>query len=157
MKTAPPILRSAFYREHAGILCSSYQHWTGQRLLGAGDPSKDLAGQLYAAPFVIVSHGTEADPIFNFGNAVALELFEMSWEVFTRLPSCESAEPISREERATLLARVSGAGFIDDYRGVRISASGRRFIIERATVWNLIDEMGTHRGQAAKLDKWSYL
>lgn len=157
MKTAPSILRTAFYRDHAHLLCSSYRHWTGERLLNAGDPSEDLAGQLYAAPFGIVSHGTEADPIFNFGNAVALGLFEMSWEAFTRLPSRESAEPIGREERATLLARVSGAGFIDDYRGVRISASGRRFVIERASVWNLIDEMGTHRGQAAKLDKWSYL
>ena len=157
MKTAPSILRTAFYRDHARLLCSSYRHWTGERLLSAGDPSEDLAGQLYAAPLGIVSHGTEVDPIFNFGNAVALELFEMSWEAFTRLPSRESAEPISREERAALLARVWGEGFIDDYHGIRISASGRRFVIERASVWNLIDEMGTHRGQAAKLDKWSYL
>lgn len=157
MKTAPPILRSAYYREHVGILCSSYQHWTGQRLLSAGDPSEDLPGQLFSAPFALVSHGTEADPLFNFGNAAALKLFETSWEAFTRLPSRESAEPISRKERAVLLERVSTEGFIDDYRGVRVSASGRRFRIEQATVWNLIDASGRPWGQAAKLDRWSYL
>lgn len=154
---APSILDNAFYREHAGILCSSYQHWTGQGLLSAGEPDADLAGRLFSAPFALVSHGTEADPLFNYGNATALALFEMSWEAFLRLPSRESAEAISREERAALLERVSREGFIDDYRGVRISARGRRFLIEEATVWNLIDEEGTHRGQAAKLDRWSFL
>ena len=116
-----------------------------------------LVEQLFHAPFGLVSHGMEADPIFNFGNAAALKLFETSWEAFTRLPSRESAEPISRKERAVLLERVSTEGFIDDYRGVRISASGRRFRIEQATVWNLVDASGRPWGQAAKLDRWSYL
>ncbi len=154
---APRILRSEFYRDHARILCASYEQWTSQKLLDVNPQSGDLVEHLFHAPFGLVSHGMEADPIFNFGNATALELFEMSWEAFLRLPSRESAEPISRQERAVLLDRVSTEGFIDDYRGIRISASGRRFRIEQATVWNLIDSSGKPWGQAAKLDRWSYV
>lgn len=81
----------------------------------------------------------------------------MSWEQFTILPSRHSAEPASREERARLLAQVSNHGYIDNYAGVRISSSGRRFLIEDAVVWNLIDDRGSYHGQAAVFDKWSYL
>ncbi|WP_437377230.1 MEKHLA domain-containing protein [Inquilinus limosus] len=35
------------------------------------------------------------------------------------------------------------------YRDLRVAKSGRRFWIENATVWRLIDEAGTLHGQAA--------
>ena len=53
--------------------------------------------------------------------------------------------------------RVSAHGYIDDYVGVRISASGKRFLIEDAIVWNLIDGQGAYHGQAAVFKKWTYL
>ena len=55
------------------------------------------------------------------------------------------------------LARVSRDGYIDDYRGVRISATGKRFMIEEAVVWNLIDAAGGHHGQAATFSRWQLL
>ena len=48
-------------------------------------------------------------------------------------------------------------GFVDDYSGVRISATGRRFFIEKATVWNVRDERGEFAGQAAMFRHWEYL
>ena len=54
-----------------------------------------------------------------------------------------------RSEREILLATVARQGFIDDYRGIRISKNGRRFLIDQATVWNLLDENGAKCGQAA--------
>jgi hypothetical protein len=93
--------------------------------------------------------------VFNYGNRAALELFEMSWRDFVALPSRESAEPVNREERRKLLDRVSSHGFVDDYRGVRISSTGRRFRIEEATVWNVLDESNVYRGQAAVIFRWS--
>jgi len=42
---------------------------------------------------------------------------------------------------------VARQGYIDDYSGVRIAKSGRRFLIERATVWNLGEV--EYQGQAA--------
>jgi hypothetical protein len=53
-----------------------------------------------------------------------------------------------------LLERVRDHGFIDDYAGVRVSATGRRFRIERAVVWNLLDEAGRLHGQAATFAHW---
>ena len=38
--------------------------------------------------------------------------------------------------------------------GVRISAGGRRFRIDRAVVWNLVDDEGAYRGQAASFAVW---
>jgi len=68
-----------------------------------------------------------------------------------------TAEPLHREERAILLKRTTRNGFVDDYQGIRISSSGRRFRIERAIVWNLLDEDGNHAGQAATFSQWHEL
>ena len=92
--------------------------------------------------------------MFCYGYRMALALFELDFAAFTTLPSRFSAEPLAREERAALLERVSRFGFIDDYAGVRISSTGKRFRIRRATVWNLVDADGTHRGQAATFSAW---
>jgi hypothetical protein len=95
--------------------------------------------------------------VFFFGNRVALELFEMDFAAFIALPSRLSAEPLLRNERKRLLARVAADGIISDYSGVRVSSTGRRFRIERATVWNLIDSQGVRHGQAALFDRWTPL
>ncbi len=134
---------------------NSYHHLTGQRLIDVGDP--DIWQACWSAPRVIVAHGVQADPIFFYGNELALSRFELDFAAFTRLPSRYSAEPLLREEREALLARVHEQGFIDDYAGVRVSASGRRFRIEQAVVWNVFDESGQRRGQAATFERWEPL
>ena len=55
------------------------------------------------------------------------------------------------------MAEVTSSGFIKNYAGVRISKTGRRFRIENATVWNLVDDDGTPRGQAAMFAEWKAL
>ena len=138
------------------ILCigDSYQRLTGRPLVSA---EGDSVAALWSAPFAIVAHGMEADPIFYFGNRMALTLFEMAFDAFTRLPSRFSAEPLAREERAQLLERVTRGGIIDDYAGVRISRTGRRFRISNASVWNLADADGSAVGQAAAFAEWVYV
>lgn len=81
----------------------------------------------------------------------------MSWDELTRTPSRLTAEAPNREERARLLAAVTQNGFIDDYSGVRISKTGRRFKISRATVWNLLDANQNYFGQAAMFSEWKFL
>jgi len=95
--------------------------------------------------------------VLNYGNAAALALWEMSWDEFTRTPSRLTAEAPNREERMRLLAAVTERGFIDDYSGVRISKTDRRFRIVQATVWNLLDERGIYAGQAAMFSRWEFL
>ena len=138
-------------------IARSLKYWTGRELMPGVPSPAALAQKVFEAPFVLVSHGTEADPVLNYGNRAALALWEMSWEELTRTPSRLTAEAPNREERARLLAEVTRHGFIDDYSGVRISKTGRRFRISRATVWNLLTATGRPGGQAAKFDRWEYL
>jgi len=127
------------------LIVESHQRIVGRPLLDV--PFSPDA--LWNAPLAVVAHGTEADPVFFYGNQLALQVFEMDFAAFTRLPSRLSAEPLAREERALLLARVTEFGFVDDYSGMRISGRNKRFMITQATVWNLVDETGIYRGQAA--------
>ncbi len=153
LPVAPPAAAS---RGLARLIVASHRRVVGHPLL-ADTPDDDagLADALWAAPIAVVAHGAQADPVFCYGNRLALELFEMDFAAFTALPSRYSAEPLAREERAALLERVTRRGFIADYAGVRISRSGRRFCIRGATVWNLLAEDGSHRGQAAAFAQWS--
>jgi hypothetical protein len=137
------------------ILASSFKRFTGRELAQAGEGG--LAAALWSAPLAVVAHGTEADPVFFYANRTALDLFEMRITDFIRMPSRLSAEPLLREARARLMERVTSAGFIDDYEGVRISRTGRRFRIERAIVWNLVDGAGGLHGQAAAFADWTRL
>ena len=127
-------------------ICDSYQHWTGRELV---PPGAERARDLYLLPSVVVAHDLREDPIFQYGNRAALDLFEMSWDAFVHLPSRLSAEAPLRDEREAMLEQVRTQGYSDSYRGTRISASGRRFHIEHATVWTLLDAEGHIRGQAA--------
>jgi hypothetical protein len=112
---------------------------------------------MFEAPFVVVSHGTQDDPILNYGNEVALNLWEMDIETLLQTPSRMTAEPVHRDERARLLERTLRDGFVDDYRGIRIASSGRRFLIEKAIVWNLVNDAGDRVGQSATFSDWVFL
>lgn len=141
---------------HADCLARSHERHTGRPLIEGWQKLQrdELARTLFTAPFVLVSHGTQADPVLNYGNATALKLWEMDWADFTQTPSRLTAEPPNRDERARLLAEVTARGFIDNYSGIRISSTGKRFRIERATVWNLVDAAGRRCGQAATFRDW---
>jgi hypothetical protein len=119
--------------------------------------TSDIAQALWSAPRVIVAHAREEDPIFFFGNRCALERFEIAAQDFIKMPSRLSAQALAREERQRLLQRVTDHGFIDDYAGVRISARGKLFRIEKAIVWNLLDSDGQVHGQAATFTHWTDL
>jgi len=142
---------------HARLLLDSFARLLGRELVSRQGSDLDQAERLFAAPFIVVSHGTEADPVLNYGNGQALALWEMTWDELTRTPSRLTAEPVHRDERARLLERTRRDGYVDDYAGVRVSATGRRFRIEEATVWNLADAAENHRGQAASFDRWTPL
>jgi len=152
-----PIWQTAPVIAQTQTIARSLKHFTGRDLLPGGPSAAGLAEKVFHAPFVLVAHGTEADPVLNYGNATALTLWEMSWEELTRTPSRLTAEAPNREERARLLATVAQHGFIGDYSGIRISKNGRRFRIAQATVWNLLTPEGLPCGQAALFSHWEFL
>lgn len=140
--------------QHLHLLHSSFRHFVGRELAGLPWEGETTALALDQAPCVLLSHNTAADPIFTYGNQQALALFAMDWETLTHLPSRQSAEPLLQAEREHLLQTVSRQGYIDNYAGVRIASTGRRFLIQQAIVWNLRDVNGNHCGQAAYFDQW---
>jgi len=148
---APVAPLPALYKQEArarriALIAESYARLLGRALVSSHG---NISEALWNLPAVIVAHGTEPDPIFFFGNACALSAFECDAGTFTEMPSRLSAEAPLRQERQDLLDRVTANGFIDDYSGIRISATGRRFRVEKAVVWNLIDDQGLCHGQAA--------
>lgn len=139
------------------VLLDSFARRLGRELIERGGSPLEQSQRLFEAPFVVVSHGTQADPILNYANRTALDLWEMPLGQLLQTPSRLTAEPVHRDERARLMQRTLEQGYVDDYRGVRISATGKRFLIERAIVWNLHDASDVRVGQAATFDAWTPL
>lgn len=144
-----PAENNDFQAAHARLLIDSFARLTGSPLPALSAGSDSPARQLFLSPMAVVSHDTRPDPVFNYANLAALGAFEMSWDEFTRLPSRRSVEPDASARRQALMRQVTEQGYVSDYSGMRISSSGRRFLISGATIWNLIDDAGVYRGQAA--------
>lgn len=142
---------------HSAALLNSYRERTGRDLIERGGDLAAEAERLLNAPFVVVSHGTEDDPLLNYGNRVALTLWEMTPAQLLETPSRLTAEPMLREERARFLSQAARDGFVNGYEGVRISSRGRRFRISNATIWNVTDAGGQAAGQAATFARWTFL
>lgn len=149
-----PSINFADLAFHVRLLQESFERVLGKNLF---DPKRDEAEEIFYASFMLVSHGSEADPIFNYANQKALDLFEMSWVEFTKLPSRYSAAPLAWLERSLLLETVSRQGYIENYNGIRVSKSGKRFLLKNVTIWNLIDSQGIYHGQAAVCGEWEFI
>lgn len=147
-----PSADNQFQAEHAQLLTSSYARLLGRSLYRYAEPQA-----LYHAPFPILSHDTSDDPCLTYGNLAAQELWQMGWDQLVGMPSRLTAEPHHRDARDEMFERMRKQGFIDDYAGVRISATGKRFEIRNAVVWALIDSNGEKHGEAATFSDYSFL
>jgi len=150
------MIESFEVQKHSALLRESYEKVCGKTF--PVELSKlPLAEALYTSDWVIVSHGTEKDPVFNYANRSAQALWGMNWEQFTQLPSRLSAHEDKVEKREAALKQAFAKGFIENYEGIRIGANGKEFYIRNVTLWNVIDASGVNRGQAAMFDQWEYL
>jgi hypothetical protein len=136
------------------ILLDNFASLLGYQLMVREGDTQTQAEALFKANFVVASHGTQIDPILNYGNQTALDLWVMNWSDFIQTPSRLTAEPVNRIERAAMLEQVKTKGYIDNYRGVRIASTGQRFYIEQIIIWNLVDSLGNKCGQAATFSQW---
>ena len=158
MNTYPiPDESNDFLAEYVSLIIKSLKQFKGVELTDSTLSIKEQATQIYEAPYVLLGHNATADPIFQYSNKKGLELFEMNWVELTRLHSKYSAEAQNRKERERLLKEVLAKGYADNYSGVRISKTGRRFYIKAATVWNIIDDNNEKQGQAAMFRDYTYL
>ena len=152
----PPLDQPNFI-PHSQRILDSYRYWTGRELIERKGSAAEQAVALFEAPFAVLAHGTESDPILNYGNQQALELWEMDWPTFTHIPSRQTAEFMQQDARVQLLKEVEAKGFAEGYAGVRISRSRRRFRMEGVVIWNLLDENKNPCGQAAMFPQWTFL
>lgn len=139
------------------LLLDSYEKLLGHQLIERKGNAEAQAQALFFAPLVVASHGTEADPILNYGNQKALAVWEMTWDNFTKTPSSMTAEQEIREGRKQMLIQAVSQDFMEIKKFVRITSRGRRFLVDRAIVWNVFDEGNKLCGQAAHYSNWSFL
>lgn len=139
------------------LIIDSYKKLTGEDLIVCGGDSEEAAKMLFEADFVLMSQDTSTEPLANYANRKALELWEISWDEMLKMPTKETAEPMHRDERAKFLKEVQSKGYVKDYTCIRISSTGKRFKIIGATVFNLIDEVGDYKGLAAYIKDWDFL
>ena len=152
-----PAATNDFQVGHARLLLTSFARFVGRPLLDADCGDVEMARRLFEAQIVVVSHDSQVDPILNYGNAAALALWDVSWDQLTKMPSRLTAEAVLRSEREKLFEAVKRDGFVEGYAGVRISASGRRFKIEDAVIWSVVDTCGAVVGHAATFATYRYL
>jgi hypothetical protein len=144
-----PETLQARWTTHSRALLDSFRARVGKELIARSGDAREEAERLFGAPFVAVSHGAEADPILNYGNAAALALWELSPQELIVTPSRLTAKAELREAREHVLAETARKGFVSGYTGVRVSKTGQRFRIVDVTVWNVTDAEGRPCGQAA--------
>ena len=119
---------------------------TASHLAEVGEPLCDPGG-LEDLAAVVLCHDTSEDPVLVFANRAARDLWEAP---LVGMPSRLTAPADQRAERAQALA---GDGVVRGYAGVRVSATGRLFRIEDATVWPVRDAAGRRVGQAATFER----
>jgi hypothetical protein len=136
------------------LILDNYENLVGKELIDRSGTQLEQSKRLFFASFIVFSHGTQTDPLYNYANQVGLDLWEMTWEKLTKTPSRTTTEPMLREERQRLLAETSRKGYVTNYEGIRISATGKRYKIRDLTIWNLKDNQNNYCGQAAAFSQW---
>lgn len=146
---------------HVVRLVRSFQRLTGRALLPPTVAPEALTAAARNAPFALLSHGTESDPLLNYANTAAIAVFMLEDGDIGSMATRLTAAPQDQAARAALLADVAARGFTDTYSGPRVSRDGRRFDICNATVWTVsaLEDGGTGLvcGQAAMFASWTPL
>lgn len=139
---------------HSQLILNSYRQLLGKELIERSNNPLEEAKQLFYAPMAVLSHNTDADPCYNYGNLQALQLWEMSWEELIITPSKSTTESTMRSQRSQFLTEAMKKGYITNCEGVRTSRTGKKYRIDHITLWNLIDEQNSYYGQAATFSEW---
>jgi len=139
------------------IILNSYRQLLDRELFDRTGDELTQSENLFYLDRVVYSHNNSSDPIYNYSNQKGLELWEMDWQQLTTTPSRMTTQPLLREEREQLLQETIAKGYIENYQGIRISRTGKKYQIKDITVWNLTDNKGKFCGQAATFSRWENL
>ena len=115
------------------------------------DKNRDLISSFDECILPIASHDTNG--FFNYLNKAALSLFKVTKDQVIGRSTTMTAPKSEQKQRNELLNQVNSHGFIDNYKGIRVTSNGDLFQIEDATIWNVIDKNSHKIGQAVIIYK----
>jgi len=149
---------------HIRLLNQSLQDSSGQSLFGWIQTQQYIEGENQLIEesaqalhnntrFGVLSHGTQPDPVYNYGNLASLELFEQTIEKLCQTPSRFSTIPELMEDRSDLIKAIEKDGHGTIHNAIRISAEGHPFEIPQIKVWTVRDDDGKRIGLAAIYDR----
>ena len=156
-KAGIPSRENCYLKDYIYLITRSLKRLTKIEIVDFALSLEEQAKQVFDADYVLLAHNGTSDPIFNYANQTAQNLFELSWDEFIDMPSKYSAESDERGKREEFLAEVTEKGYSKNYSGIRISKSGKRFEIKNVMLWNVYDPEGHRIGQAAMFDQYDYL
>jgi hypothetical protein len=145
----------------AAVLLQSHQRAFSRPLIASAQP-----GQLKAAalpePVRLRLSGAGPRQRSRIPSSVtptlqALQLWESRWDELIGMPSRLTAPNSERAERSNALGQAKRLDAVQNYRGIRISRKGRRFMINKARIWTLWDAEERVCGQAACFSDWWWL
>lgn len=139
--------------ERATVILDSHRRLLGRDLVErSGDPADD-ARRLFALPQGVLAHDAAAKPLLDWANRAAAAAFDAAPEELLGRPSADTAPTDATAGRRQLFDTLARLGFVTGYSGTRISATGRRFVIDDVTVLALEDAAGNPAGHAAVIGK----
>jgi len=142
-------MNDATWADRAGVILDSYRRLLGRELIDRSGDAADDARRLFALPKAVLAHDTGRPAILDWVNAAAAAAFDAAPEALLGRPSASTAPADAAPERETLFVRLRERGFVEGYSGVRVSLTGRRFVIADVTVFELRDRDGRTAGHAA--------
>lgn len=139
----------------AGEILAAYRTRLGVDLVPrSGDAAED-ARRLFELPRAVLAHDAQASPRLDWANRAAGVAFDAAPDRLVGLPSVETAPPDAIADRRRLFDALARRGFVTGYSGVRISRTGRRFVIEDVTIFPVADAAGRPAGHAAVIGSTS--
>ena len=115
------------------------------------EKNRDLISSFDECLLPIASH--DINGFFNYLNKSALSLFKVTKDQVIGRSTTMTAPKSEQKQRNELLNQVNSNGFIDNYKGIRVTSDGELFQIEDATIWNVIDKNSHKIGQAVIIYK----
>jgi len=143
------MLRDPRFITRAREILDSYARLLGRELIPrSGDAAED-ARRLFDLPLAVLAHDTSPQPLLDWANQAAAMAFDATPEALLGLPSAATAPADAVADRGKLFEALARDGFVTGYSGVRISLTGRRFVIDDVTVLEVTDAAGSPAGHAA--------
>ena len=135
----------------ATVILDSFRRCVGRELIDrSGDAAED-ARRLFDLPQAVLAHDTSPEPLLDWANRAAAAAFDATPDGLLGLPSSRTAPADATPDRRQLFETLARQGFVTGYSGVRASLTGRRFIIDDVTVFELFDTAGRPAGHAAMI------